>query len=568
MLVARGSHGVQFMKGPSCEKVDGPSGDNFDGCRGLRFSGDGSKLAWVSEHQVTIADTSNWEQLFSQQLTRVAAVSFSPSADIFSVWQPVIVTKGAPNLHMFDLKQNSKLVEFPHKTFETWEPQWTADGTVFTRCLEGQLLFYSVQQPTTVLHRLSLTGLAVASLSPGSVTNVVAFVPAISSQPASARLYRYPKLNNEDVVSRKTFFRADTCNMRWNSTGTCCALIVSSDTDKTGQSYYGESAAYCLDSRGNAALLQPETKKGPVYAVEFSPCGKQFCMVYGFMPSKAALFNMKFDVIHQFEPAHRNSAHYSPHGDLLMLAGSGAVRGKLEVWHVPQRRLLAKADCMDVTEIAWCPDGAHISTATCAPRLREGNCFRVWHYTLKLCHERMIPAGQQLFSTCWRPQPVKQFAKPTVSQTAAVRDLTETSAAYVPPSMRNRPSTGASTNSGQRYIPGLAPDPPANKSNAQSKSKQKKKNKENKASSEQKCDAVAVGNSGAPLTNSTEQKKAAADCLDGAERKKRREALKKKLKEISRLKADELEGKELRPEQKDKLAKEKQLQSELERLTV
>ena len=39
--------------------------------------------------------------------------------------------------------------------------------------------------------------------------------------------------------------------------------------------------------------------------------------------------------------------------------------------------------------VAWSPDGQHILTTTCAPRLRMSNGLKVWHYSSTLLHETL-----------------------------------------------------------------------------------------------------------------------------------------------------------------------------------
>ena len=108
-----------------------------------------------------------------------------------------------------------------------------------------------------------------------------------------------------------------------------------------------------------------------MYAFEWSPLGTEFCLVYGFMPAKATLYNMKADPVFEFEPAHRNAVFYNPQGNLVALAGFGNLRGKIEVWDTETRKQVAAGDCPDTTELRWCPDGRHFTVATCAPRLRQ-----------------------------------------------------------------------------------------------------------------------------------------------------------------------------------------------------
>lgn len=48
----------------------------------------------------------------------------------------------------------------------------------------------------------------------------------------------------------------------------------------------------------------------------------------------------------------------------------------MEVWDVVQYKLISKPVASDSTYFAWCPDGEHILTATCAPRLRVNNGYK------------------------------------------------------------------------------------------------------------------------------------------------------------------------------------------------
>ena len=67
-------------------------------------------------------------------------------------------------------------------------------------------------------------------------------------------------------------------------------MLVSThvDVDKSNQSYYGETHLYFMSTKDalSAAILLD--KKGPIYDVTWSPSGKQFAVVYGFMPAKGA----------------------------------------------------------------------------------------------------------------------------------------------------------------------------------------------------------------------------------------------------------------------------------------
>lgn len=60
-------------------------------------------------------------------------------------------------------------------------------------------------------------------------------------------------------------------------------------------------------------------KEGPIYSVEWSPKSSEFCVVYGFMPSKATLFNLKCEPVFEFGTGPRNCIYYNPHGNNILL---------------------------------------------------------------------------------------------------------------------------------------------------------------------------------------------------------------------------------------------------------
>ncbi len=78
-----------------------------------------------------------------------------------------------------------------------------------------------------------------------------------------------------------------------------------------------------------------------------------------------------------------------------MVGGFGNLRGRIEMWNVATNALISTFDAPDSTDVKWSPDGQHILTTTCAPRLRSDNivctvpgrlCIRIYYiaYTHKV----------------------------------------------------------------------------------------------------------------------------------------------------------------------------------------
>nr|CAG4643527.1 EOG090X0ED2 [Ilyocryptus agilis] len=137
-------------------------------------------------------------------------------------------------------------------------------------------------------------------------------------------------------------------------------------------SYYGDTILQHLNRNGDSSAIQL-SKAGPIYSMEWSPIADEFCVVYGFMPSKATVFNSKCDVLWELSSGAKNVAYYSFDGLHLALCGFGNVAGNIEVWNMKERKRISQIEALDTTHFQWCYDNHHFVTATTAPRLRVKN---------------------------------------------------------------------------------------------------------------------------------------------------------------------------------------------------
>lgn len=95
-------------------------------------------------------------------------------------------------------------------------------------------------------------------------------------------------------------------------------------------------------------------KEGPIYATEWSPDGKEFVAVYGFMPAKAMLFGENCKPLMNFGTGPRNSVKFNPQGGVICLAGFGNLRGEM-VCDAPACYWPSKwkERCIDVTALLY-----------------------------------------------------------------------------------------------------------------------------------------------------------------------------------------------------------------------
>ncbi|ELW65157.1 Eukaryotic translation initiation factor 2A [Tupaia chinensis] len=443
---------------------------------------------------------------------------------------------------------------------------------------------------------------------------VAVYVPGSKGAPSFVRLYQYPNFGGPHAaLANKSFFKADKVTMLWNKKATAVLVIASTDVDKTGASYYGEQTLHYIATNGESAVVQLP-KNGPIYDVVWNSSSTEFCAVYGFMPAKATVFNLKCDPVFDFGTGPRNAAYYSPHGHILVLAGFGNLRGQMEVWDVKNYKLISKPVASDSTYFAWCPDGEHILTATCAPRLRVNNGYKIWHYTGSVLHKCDVPSNAELWQVSWQPFLDGVFPAKAITYQAVPTEVPneepKVATAYRPPALRNKPVTNSKLHEEeppQNMKPQAGSDKPLSKTalknqrkhEAKKAAKQEAKNDKSPdlapAPAQQSTprNPVSQSTSGdpetdkkirnlkkeakndkspdlapAPAQQSTPRNPVSQSTSGDPETDKKIRNLKKKLKAIEQLKEQAASGKQLEKNQLEKIQKEKALLQELEDLEL
>jgi translation initiation factor 2A len=68
------------------------------------------------------------------------------------------------------------------------------------------------------------------------------------------RIYQYP--NIQTPIASKSFFKADTVDLMWNSTGTHLLVHTHVAVDASNKSYYGENHLYYMSIKGDGVMVQ------------------------------------------------------------------------------------------------------------------------------------------------------------------------------------------------------------------------------------------------------------------------------------------------------------------------
>ena len=215
---------------------------------------------------------------------------------------------------------------------------WSADEKICSRSVNNEVQFYEGQNFDAIAHKLHLAKVQDFSLSPTShkQLHVTAYVAGAKGAPGFCKLYQFPLFSDHQIVANKSFFQADSVDMTWNQQGTAVLLLTQSEVDKTGGSYYGKQQLHYMNTKGDTAMVGL-TKEGPIYSTNWASSGDLFAVVYGFMPAKATMFDLKGEPVFDFGTGPRNLAVFNPQCSILMIGGFGNLRGKIEMWDVAKK---------------------------------------------------------------------------------------------------------------------------------------------------------------------------------------------------------------------------------------
>ncbi|SNX83959.1 related to eukaryotic translation initiation factor [Melanopsichium pennsylvanicum] len=399
---------------PSYTSVNG-----FDQVQGstrvFQYSPDGSTFAAAMDDLTRLVDTRQASTSSVKRdlpVPKVIELQFSPKGGFLSTWErPSKLQDGsnARNLKIWDTETGEPVAAFERKSQEGCFFQFTANEQYCVRQVSTELQIYEPRHIADkgVIGRLRLDGITSFEVGPGDKPSIAVFCGEKKGAPASVRVYSLASLvpspeNPPAPVSQKTFFKADKIQIKWNKAGSALLFMTSTDHDKTGKSYYGETNLYLMSVRGDFDCRVALDKEGPIHDFEWNPNSNEFIVIYGYMPAKATLFSHRVNVIAELGTQPRNFVAFNPQGRLFCVAGFGNLSGTLDIW---DRQDLSKGkvysmDASNSSVCQWSPDGHFLLTATLSPRLRVENGVKIWHCTGDLVHVDMI---DELYQAGWRP---------------------------------------------------------------------------------------------------------------------------------------------------------------------
>eukprot|EP00299_Pterocystis_sp_00344_P013984 c6911_g1_i1.p1 GENE.c6911_g1_i1~~c6911_g1_i1.p1 ORF type:complete len:617 (-),score=173.17 c6911_g1_i1:78-1928(-) len=465
---------------------------------------------------------------------------------------------------------------------ESWPLcHWSLDEKWMVRLTGNEVLLFNGLDPSVISHRFRVESVTSVSIAPCPFNGryyMGVFVPEDKATPGRVSVIRLPVdpspttvfVDTPDVTGAKSMFKAQTVEMLWNPTGNSLLAKTQTDVDTTGKTYYGESNLIFLKADGSLIAQVNPGVEGAIHSMEWSPSGKEFIVIAGLMPAKILLFNSICQSKFDFGSNHRNTIRFSPSGRLLCLGGFGNLMGDMDFYEKKgsEFELLGSATAQCAVTAEWSPDGRHLLTSVCAPRMRVDNAIKLWKYTAEVVlHEPFEVLYETAWQNCRLPEaPLSPRTGPAKVSKSVVPEKPKAyrapgSSGALAERLRQERATAAPQKISQpapvpRQIPvNLPPGADVEEYLKMLKKKEKEQKKKEKKDAEKQTTAPEPAP--APTPTPAEPAESAVD-LD-----KRIKALKKKLKQIDQIKASVAEGKPIDAAQQEKLGHEKGFLEEL-----
>lgn len=519
---------------------------------------------------------------------------FSPLAT-FLVTHERFVKDAGDNVGLWEAKTGKLLHSFMLKkmTEMTWPPlKWTTSESHCCRMvLDGVLILDGSMQQEEPLARITAPGIMAFEPAPrGAGTgppHVAICIAESKGAPARCQIFRLD--DPTKATASKNFFKAQTVTMQWNNTGSGLLVRTSIEVDDTGKSYYGGANLYFMAPGDDESSIVACADEGPIHDVAWNPTQDEFLLLHGSLPCSMTIYDgKKARKKMDFGSGHRNTIRWNTFGRFLAIGGHGQLIGDTDFWDKTGKKLLGSVRMECCVVCSWGPDGRHFLAATTAPRMRVDNKIIIHDYCgTQLCRldfEELMNAG-------WRPRPRGAFQdRPPSpgrgSKESKIAAPDATKQAYRPPGARGQGgglsellrkelgSTAAETVQtavkiptgpafpSVRLPPGATMDDVKQSAAANSRNARLKKAKEAKEAAEKAAEQEKLVAALSPSHQQAEAqfhppREAAAAPADETEIEKRVRALRKKIRDIEKLK--EKDPATLDPLQKQKIQGEAEL---------
>ncbi|KAF7495591.1 Eukaryotic translation initiation factor 2A [Sarcoptes scabiei] len=381
-FIVHDSDGVHYWSGEKLIKTIIVHENNHDPDQ-LITSDDGNFFAIVySSHIDVYTDSLQLKTRFDGE--NIKTVKFSPNSTYLFVHHSSTSNDPKNKFKIYELSTENLIHEYATKSPQSLM-RWSKDETIAYKLSGSDIVFYEKNRFEKCSRQFSVPKLSTYSFATNRAgSHYIALFIRGKDALGTVKIHHYP--NTENAVASKSFYKADSVEIKWNHRGDAILILSSTDHDSSGKSYYGVTMLHYLNLLNESHTITGR-KEGTVSAAEWLANNDGFLVIQGRMPAEINWYNNRGDLLHSFGEAAVNTIKLNPFNNLVVFAGFGNLSGNIFVWNLKTKQLISNFRANSTTKFFWLADGQHMITATHFERIRVENGFKLWNYLGSMIHQ-------------------------------------------------------------------------------------------------------------------------------------------------------------------------------------
>ncbi|RNF23633.1 translation initiation factor 2A [Trypanosoma conorhini] len=279
-------------------------------------------------------DATAWglKLLFEVEERNVVALSFSTLGTVLVTYAMMDSKRPEGNMSLYDVSTGKLLrrcvqARWPGMVWSSEELYCVRPVQGFLHVMDGNLRREDVPVLAKMDLHLPQDKEIELSMCPGSLPLLALFKPFHKQAQGTLFIYRLPHLL-EGAMYQVPFGRAESATVLWSGSGNHMALLVKSESDKSGKSYYGTVTFFLVNVTGRSVKEIKFPSGESVHDCQWSPTTDHVMVIHGTMPrNKTTMYDKAGVALMTFDEAPRNVILWAPNGRFCALGGTGNLAG-------------------------------------------------------------------------------------------------------------------------------------------------------------------------------------------------------------------------------------------------
>jgi len=370
----------------------------------IGWSPAGSYIFTVHTKGIAVWGGPSWNKIMRFPHDGVKLVDFSPCEKYIVTCSPIYETNDNPKdpqcIIVWDIRSGRKLRGYAAGAKGIWPIfKWSHDDKFLARLGENAISVYETPNMDLIGGK-SITVPNIKEFSWCPTQNIISyFVPELNSQPAAVAMIDIP---SRTLRRQKNLFNVTDCKLYWQSNGDYLAVKI----DKVLKTKKPAGTTFeVFRMRVRDIPTEQIELKEAVTSFAWEPKGHRFAVIHGeAQKTDISFFTMdpKIKLLKTLEKKTANALHWSPQGDIIVLANLQSNTLAMEFFNVNDMETMASEEHYNASHIEWDPTGRFIATSVSFWIHQVETGYNIYSFQGKLLRHVL---KERFYQFLWRPRP-------------------------------------------------------------------------------------------------------------------------------------------------------------------